>query len=235
MLMALFHFIYDLGLFNLIHFSYENSFIKNFRLVIVTLFLSLFGYGMYQDYHRNIVITKVINRLMKLGGSALTISVITYIFSPDNWIYFGILHFITLASLVAIPFARIPSVALILGLGILVQHLLIDSSLVKVCDSLDCWSQATYLIRQVNEWGLTTIVSIPLPDTTLDLVRFDPWIGVVLIGIWLGEKKLFGLKINKSKITKNFAFLGQNSLIFYLTHQGILLPIAFICYWFTAI
>ncbi len=49
-------------------------------------------------------------RLGMVAGAALLISIGTYIALPMNGIFFGILHNITVSSLVALAFLRLPPV-----------------------------------------------------------------------------------------------------------------------------
>jgi uncharacterized membrane protein len=237
-LMAIFHFLFDLGQFQLIEFSFSNPLVQWFRYLIVTLFLTMVGYGVFQAYHRKVVLSKVGIRFAKVGGAALIISVLTYNFSQSNWIFFGILQFIAVATLITIPFARFPKIALVLGASILIAYPIAKAMIDDMCASPIYWFQFTCLTKEYMTWAEQAGFWLQLPATTLDLVRFTPWIGMVLIGIWLGSVDLFKMTLSESirqlKTIKIMAWFGKHSLAFYLLHQAVLFPIAYGIYWVSA-
>ena len=237
LLMATFHFGFDLGQFQLIYFSFQHPFWEWFRYLIVTLFLSMVGYGLHQAYHRQIVARKVAVRFAKVGGAALIISIATYFFARDSWVFFGILHFIALASVILLPMVRFPKLSLILGISIMLiyalRHAVISEE--TFCQSSVFWLQFKCITSNYNEWAIANQVWFVLPSKTLDMLKFFPWIGMVMIGIWLGKVNLLNLAIAQNRVTNGIAFLGRHSLVFYLLHQGLLFPIAWGIYWLTTL
>jgi uncharacterized membrane protein len=67
-----------------------------------------------------------------------------------------------------------------------------------------------------------SVLNLGIPTRTVDLVSFFPWIGVVLIGVFVMHKELFQIKIISGPISNKLVLLGQHSLIIYLIHQPIL-------------
>ena len=61
--------------------------------------------------------------------------------------------------------------------------------------------------------------------------RFFPWLGVVLIGMFLGKalypkySRRFSAPIKQNKATNLLEFVGRNSLLIYLTHQLVLIGV----------
>jgi uncharacterized membrane protein len=201
--MVVFHFCFDLNYFGYADFDiYHGAFWKNFRVVIVSLFLVIMGASLVFAYQGGINPVKFRKRLLLLGGAAALITVATYFVFPKSWIYFGILHFVFVATLVGVLFVRAPWLSLILGFLILAGthegHL--STSFI-------------YTFLQPH---------LGLPRYTEDIVRFFPWFGVVLIGIFLGHRAFLGLKLPDSTVTQKIALLGRHSLLIYLVHQPLL-------------
>jgi len=132
------------------------------------------------------------------------ISLATWIAFPAYWVYFGIIHFILLASLLGLPFVGRGVLSLISGILILLLY----------------WSGLW------QETGLYSLLKAPLhlPRYTLDLVPLLPWFGVVLLGIAFAA---FGLhrRIEEWLPEHRFPSLrwsGRHALAIYLLHQPLL-------------
>lgn len=202
-MMVVFHFCFDLNYFKYISIDIYNGIEwKAFRVVIVSIFLSIVGASMVFAYGDGVDIKKFKKRVLMLLVSALLITIVTKIIFPYSWIYFGIIHFVLLATLVGVFFVRIPTISLFLGVAILAGFF------------------AGYLS---TEWVYDFFKPLlDLPYRTEDIVRFFPWFGVVLIGIFLGYYRFFGFKIAQNGLSKKVAFLGRHSLFIYLAHQPVL-------------
>lgn len=204
MLMMIFHFCWDLRDFGFLTFSIHDPFWVYFRRVILLLFLSAVGWSSYLAHAS----TKqkqapFWQRDAKLFCSAAGISLVTYFAVPDQWIYFGILHFIFIASLITRPFARWPVVSALTGAIILFLY------------------QFTPWLNFPNAFSLITHY-IPLPSKTLDIVFPFPWLGVVLIGPVLGYLGWHRCPTPNTLILSLLAYMGRHALPFYLLHQLVL-------------
>jgi uncharacterized membrane protein len=202
-LMVFFHFGYDLALFG--YTSYETTVDTEwiiFRGVILSMFLLGVGMSSYLAYRNGIHWKKLWKQTAKLTAVSVVISIGSYFVFPDQWIYFGVIHFVTIATLASLAFLHRPKLSLILGIGIIVSYVLGYFHL----DSMLAYSVEHFYI----------------PRYTVDVVSFTPWFGVVLIGIYLMHKKLFGVAITENKAGRRIAFLGKHSLIIYLLHQPVL-------------
>lgn len=205
-LMVCFHFGYDLAFFG--YTSYVTTVDMEwiiFRGLVLSMFLLAVGMSSYLAYSDGINWKKVWMRSLRLTVVALLISIGSYFVFPEEWIYFGVIHFIMIATLVSLAFLKRPNVSLILGVGIIVTYVLGYFHL----DPL-----LSYSVEHFH-----------IPEYTVDVVSFTPWFGVVLIGIFLMHKKLFGLCIKESKAGRRVAFLGKHSLIIYLLHQPLLFAV----------
>lgn len=96
------------------------------------LFIILAGYSMNMSYKKTVNkkewIKKKINRIFEILIHALLITLITYIFYPQKFIRFGILHFIGLASLMSIfivPYKNLT--ILLLFLSIFIKYPIINN------------------------------------------------------------------------------------------------------------
>ena len=209
-LMSIFHFSYDLSVFHFIRFAMDGGFFTWFRFIIVTLFFTSVGAGLFLAHGERIHWRKFWQREVKIAAGALFITLTTYLLYPHSWVWFGVLHFIAVASVLALPMLRWPVSSLILGLAIFLLYNLTD------------WFNLHFLFVQ---WYRT----LHLPLGTQDLTRLVPWIGMVFIGIYLGSVRFWNAPALPLCIFRPMVnFLSRHSLIFYLIHQGPLFALAWL-------
>jgi uncharacterized membrane protein len=208
LVMATYHFCFDLNQFQVIHqdMNYD-PFWLNFRAFIMTSFLGLVGvsFQFAQARWENRGFRK---RLMQLAACAAIISATSYFMNPQTWIFFGVIHYIFLISLISPWLARIPNVCLILGAGIVLLPQFYRDPL---------FSHPALVIT-----GLS-----PDKPITEDFSPLFPWLGVTMIGVWIGyqvqkRKPQWAQSWEIPKLT----YLGRHSLVFYMTHQLVLYPLA---------
>ncbi len=210
LLMAVFHFCYDLSVFGFLTFEMNGGFFTWFRFLIVTLFFTSVGASLYLAHTPKIQWSKFVTREIKIGLGALFITVSTYILYPRSWVWFGVLHFIVIASFMALPFIRFPKSAAVIGV------------LVFILFNTTSWFNLHFLWLALND-------PLHLPKGTQDLTRLIPWLGMVLIGIYLGYKKFWDVtSLPRTKATVPLRWLGKHSLIFYLLHQPPLFGLAWL-------
>ncbi|SBS33222.1 hypothetical protein MSP8887_01889 [Marinomonas spartinae] len=202
LLMMIFHFSWDLGNFGFIEFSLANPFWNHFRDIIVTIFISAVGWSAYltMQKHHSIILWK---RDLKLLLAIIIISLGTYLAFPNNWIYFGILHFIFLLTFLVRPMTKWPIISFIIGVIIVLIY--------NTTNWLSFPSVLPYIVHTLH-----------LPTSTLDIAFPFPWIGVALIGIALGYFKIHQLPIPEHFVTRILAWMGRYALPIYLLHQLIL-------------
>jgi uncharacterized membrane protein len=208
--MIIYHFSFDLDYFGFASFDFSgNNFWRYFRFSIVSSFLLIVGYSLYLTHAQAIRFDKVYKRTLTLGFYSLLITTVTYFVFPHSFIYFGILHFIAVASILGLLFIKIPIVALFVGFMILGGHL------------MGC----------IHMHGLFDLLKEPLhlPNRSEDLVPLTPWMAPVLIGIFLGHLRIIPAT-KPQPFTRAINFLGRHALVVYMLHQVILFALFYLAY-----
>ena len=207
--MVLYHFTYDLNYFHIISLDMNHSSITLLiRYTIITIFLLNMGISLALAHKDAIRWSAMRKRVLQLGSASLLVTLATYFVFSSSWIYFGILHFILVASLITVMLLKFPKVTLGLTLIILI-------------------GSVTHLLNMHTLYALLQ-GPLALPSHTEDLVPLFPWLAVVFIGTLLVHyhlhEKIFNLPLFnvKFRINKLLKKMGQNSLLIYLIHQVIL-------------
>ncbi|WP_371195173.1 heparan-alpha-glucosaminide N-acetyltransferase [Glaciecola sp. SC05] len=205
-LMVIFHFLYDLKLFGWVSWDTPDGFgWQQFRWVIITLFFLALGISLTFAHQHNIDYPNFMKRLAKITASALIISIVTFIFIRENWIFFGVLHFLALASVLCLPFVKMPRTSFVIGTG----FMLLGAS---------GWF--------ISRWPFHLLFT-DLPLYTNDYVAIVPWLGMVFFGIALGHNAWFKADpmqhLTQHRYSKYAALPGQHGLLIYLLHQPILI------------
>lgn len=194
-LMIIFHFSFDLDFFGLVNIDIIHApFWYFFPRLIVFLFLFAVGVGLTLAHKDGIKWKPFFKRLALLVFWAIVISVATYIFFKDNWIYFGTLHAISVVSVMSLPFINRPWVSLLVGLGLFIPSMTMDQNI---------------------PW-------IHLPHSSWDYISPFPWVGASLLGIFAAHKGIHLLNYPNNRLVKSLNYLGRHSLVIYLIHQPIL-------------
>lgn len=209
-LMAVFHFCFDLRYFGVVDWGVPNGDgWWQFRYLILSLFIGTLGISLSLAHMGSFRKKTFVWRQAKLGLSALAISFASVFIFPHSWIYFGILHFIFFASLFCVALVQFPRIALVVGLAILVGY----------------WSDILSL-----SWPFVYFRDY-VPSYTEDFVPFFPWLGVAFIGVFIGAY----IKTNnphfchfKEPVT---AKVGRHALPIYLLHQPIFFALFYLYFW----
>lgn len=207
-LMFVYHFAFDLRFYRVIAADFEHDiFWLAFRAVIVSAFMALVGVSLVLVDR---AATPSLHRWKRVGViavCALAATVGSWIVFPQSFIYFGILHSIAVASVLAWPLARRPGWALAIGGAIVIAGLL--------------WSHPLFDNRAASWIGFTTA-----KPPTEDFVPLAPWAGVTFVGIALGHalaRTQFRPLARLNAAPAWLRWLGRHSLVVYMVHQPILL------------
>ncbi len=194
-LMIIFHFSFDLDYFGFIDIDIINApFWYFFPRLIVFLFLFAVGVALSLAHQNGIRWKSFGKRLLLIVFWATVISLATYTFFPNNWIYFGTLHAIAVVSVFSLPFLKRPWEALVVGLCLFIPSIVYD----------------------------VTIPWISLNHSSWDYISPFPWLGASLLGIFAAHKKIYLIDFPRNTLIKSLNYLGKHSLFIYLVHQPIL-------------
>ncbi|HEX3179947.1 MAG TPA: heparan-alpha-glucosaminide N-acetyltransferase [Beijerinckiaceae bacterium] len=218
--MFAFHLTWDLSFFGYIdpRIVFNPAF-RVFAETIGSTFLSLAGLSLVLAHVPRFRARAYLSHLAIIIAAAGAVSVATYIFVPEGFIFFGILHCIALASLIALPFLFLPW--WIVGIAAL---LVIAAPRLFVSPSFDA---------PIWWWtGLSTF-----EPRTNDYWPILPWAGVLLLGLAamkLGDRFASRERLARwqprNLFSRGIVFGGRHSLAVYLVHQ----PIFFGLVWLSA-
>ena len=215
LLMITYHFSFDLNYHGWIHQDFNNQpFWLVARTCIVSLFLLLVGVSLVLNKQRPSS-NSFWKRQAKLLVACVAVTLGSYMMFPDSFIFFGILHFILLASLAGrwcsrFDFSNLAASLLVLLLGL------------------------SYSNTIFNSPPLQWIGFMTHKPYTEDYVPFFPWFGVVLFGIFLGKRlvanraPLWLTDYQPGRFAQPLTLAGRHSLAIYLLHQPILLGILYL-------
>ncbi|MEM9754862.1 MAG: heparan-alpha-glucosaminide N-acetyltransferase [Pseudomonadota bacterium] len=222
--MVVYHTAFDLEMFGWL--APGTAFAQPLRgLAIATAssFLALAGISLVLAHGRGIRWPGFWRRFAKIAGAAALISIATYIWAPQQFIYFGILHAIAALSLLgllalrwAIP-ALVAAAAIALAAPVILTPMLAQLALAgpEFAGSGPAWLAWTGLIR-------------PVPPA-LDFVPLLPWAAPFLAGMALariGEATgLWHRLAAAPALPAALAWPGRHALVIYLVHQPILIAL----------
>ena len=219
--MVAYHFCWDLGYFGFIDLQLIT---QGFGLLIAQLiglsFITIAGISSLLLSQSDSFKQKYLKRFFKLVFFSAVISIATLMLDRNSFIFFGILHFLSVCSLTSLILIYIKSSF----------HLL----LIFLCAAIVSISGITFNLPFMLSW-LGFNKEIP---TTNDFYPLFPWITFYFFGFWLGKiiyKKLsqendgFSKPINEINILfKFFEYMGQKALVIYILHQPILFSLFFV-------
>ena len=235
--MVVYHFCYDLNHFGWIHaaLTREPGWVA-WRTAIVTQFLLLVGIslvlrdagpraalrdpvrtpprGVPQDpphaLLRAFLRNRFTGRWWQIAGCAALVSAGSALIFGPRWIWFGVLHFVVLAQILAAPVRRLGGANLLLG------ALLVGLGL-------------TVHFPAFAHDSLSWIGFSAVKPLTEDFVPVLPWLGVVVLGIGLGNlwrrshgPLARGLRSYRGSALGWAALVGRWPLTIYMAHQPVL-------------
>jgi uncharacterized membrane protein len=212
--MAIYHFSWDLEFFGyLAQGTAGTGPLKWFARSIASSFLILVGISLVLAHLNGIRWRPYFRRLAMVVAAAIAITVATYFFTPDAFVFFGILHHIALASVIALAFLRLPAVVVF--------------ALAAAWFAVPFFGKAEIFSQPALLWiGLS-----PVPPRTNDYVPLVPWFSMVLLGTGLAKlavssgvmQALAKRPPGRNIASNTLRFLGRHSLATYLLHQPILI------------
>jgi uncharacterized membrane protein len=224
--MLLYHFLYDLDFFELADIQLRSGLILYTGRFSALLFILISGTALSISHSRTLNkefngngaenFSKYLKRGIKLYLMGLLLTAITWIFLPEEYIVFGILHFFWVSAVLVYPFLRYGKENLFFSLFFGLSGLYLRS--------------ITFGFSSLLWLGFT-----PENFRTLDYFPIFPWFGILLAGVFLGNflyadgKRQFEIPYTgKNPLFSLFSRVGQHSLIIYFIHQPVFLGFLFL-------
>ncbi|MBI4896117.1 MAG: DUF1624 domain-containing protein [Candidatus Aenigmarchaeota archaeon] len=216
-LMAAFHVVFDLAYFSIFSVSISTGLWFYVGRFAAVMFIFLVGVSLSLRFSRSVKLKekksykKYATRGLQILACGLLITIVTWFLIPQQFIVFGILHFIGVAILLSYPFLQLRNKNLVFGALCIALGFLVSSFTIN------------------NSWLLWLGIK-PTFFASLDYVPLFPWFGVMLLGIWAGNhgyqnyQRQFHLPdLHGQFAMRILSFLGRHSLAIYLLHQPVII------------
>lgn len=206
--MLIYHFLFLLIYFKLSLLEYSSGplhwlgqYARFTFLILVGLCLSISYQKWQTKNHPQTFYLRQLKRGLTLLLIAILITISTYLFTPTEYIKFGILHHIATVILLSLPLIKYPKLSLALAL------------------SLIFFTPAPSLPNTPLNYILGLSANIP---ETWDYFSLLQWFPLTLIGIFLGHYLYRNnhrqFQLPKFLSTTKLGLTGKSSLIIYLIH-----------------
>jgi uncharacterized membrane protein len=206
--MVVYHFCYDLRYFGITRSDFEHDPVwLTARAVILGAFMLIAGISLVLA-RRNVAANRQwLRHVAIIGGAAVLVTAASALMFPQSFIWFGVLHAITVSLVIARPLVDRPIVAALAGIAVIVTGVTL--------------ADPAFDNRALGWIGFMTQKPI-----TEDYVPLFPWAGVMLAGIatghWLASKR-FAALAPLARGGAALRWLGRHSLVVYLLHQPLMI------------
>lgn len=221
LMMIVYHIAYDLWAFYEFRINPLEGGWKILQIATATLFLFIVGLSFMISFDQTW--RGVRFRSLRIFSAALLVTIVTYLFDPETFVRFGILHLIGLSILLLPFFVRLKEWNVLIGIAIVLLGINVTA--------LYPYSDST-IDRNTFLNVLLTIVGLPSPTfTTMDYYPLLPWFGSILIGMGIGHFIYIRNKVFREKYQildsrlQILTWPGKNALLIYLIHQPFILAI----------
>ena len=206
--MIVYHFAFDLRAYGVTSTDFgHDPFWLSFRALIVSSFMALVGVSLVLAETAQSPPRHFWRRIAVIAACALLVTLASWILFRPTFIYFGILHAIAVASVLAAPLVRRPRTAFLMGAAVVVAGV--------------TWSNPLFDPRPLSWIGFVTT-----KPPTEDYVPLAPWAGIVALGIAVGHwlvRSGFRALAPLTRAPAWIRWLGRHSLFVYMIHQPLLL------------
>ncbi|HVQ01369.1 MAG TPA: heparan-alpha-glucosaminide N-acetyltransferase, partial [Candidatus Thermoplasmatota archaeon] len=220
-MMVIYHIMFDVVFLNISYIDLSSIPVLLFLYPIGTMFLLLVGVSLTLSYSRTEGTLsswerqrKFIIRGLYIFGGGLLVTLGTWLYLKQGYVIFGVLHCIGVSTILVYPLIKQRVYPLILGI---------------LCVLIGVFLQLTVVVD--FPW-LLWLGLIPNNFYTVDYFPLLPWLGVILIGIFLGNRlyqnnqRRFRIKdLSQMVVVRGMCFLGRHSLLIYLLHQPIIVAL----------
>lgn len=222
--MVIYHFFFDLNFLGLApREMYAGGWLV-FQRMIASSFLLLVGISLTISFShaRDKPFFGVFKKFLKRAGfvmaAALLVTLGTGLFVPEQYVRFGILHLISVSTIIAVPFLFIRPAWITAILGAVSIYFGAFIKTLSVSHPFLLWLGVAYP-------GFATVDYFPVV----------PWFGIVLIGIFAGKwmypdgtRKYHWLSVPSTPDNRPqtiLAWVGRKALWIYLIHQPVLIGV----------
>jgi len=216
LMMVVFHTVFDISFFRIAPVDVTGGFWRYFAYATATLFLLVVGVSLIVSHARSrqklsglSLAKKFVLRGAGIFMLGLLVTLGTYLYLHEGYVVFGILHLIGVAVMLSPLFFRFREKNILIGLLIVIAG---------VC--LSGIHGPAYLIP---------LGIFPASFVSVDYTPLLPWLGVVLIGMGIGEflyrdgARQFSIRRLPDLALAPLSFLGRHSLVIYLVHQPVII------------
>lgn len=213
-MMIAFHVLWDARFFGVWHGNPYEGVFGLWQKAIATLFLWVVGVTLVLAQPAGQGrLDWFVKRVMRVGTAALAVSVVSWIFFPGTWIFFGILHLIAFSIALSVVLVDRPKWALVVGIGVFVLPWAFDVASLEI---------------PALVW-----LGFSPPMTALDFFPVFPWFSAVCFGIFAGHalarwRAWTNFRAPSNVVTRGLRLLGQHALVVYLVHQPVLFALFFL-------
>lgn len=217
--MVIYHFFFDLNFLGIAPREMTTGGWFVFQRMIASSFLLLVGISLAISFSHArdkpfvAILKKFLKRAAFIMAAALLVTFGTWLFVPEAYVRFGILHLISVSTLLALPFLFIRPIWINAILGAVIIYFSAFIKTLSVSHPFFLWLGITY------------------PDfAAIDYFPMMPWFGMVLVGIFLGNwlysdgKQRFHCFALKKPVPL-LNWVGRKALWIYLVHQPVLIGV----------
>jgi uncharacterized membrane protein len=218
LMMILFHTVFDLFFFKILPINIYSGFWRYFAFATATLFLLLVGISLTISHARapsTITKTRLTLKYVYRGAGIFLLGILitfcTWLYLGEGFVVFGILHLIGISIMLSPLFFPLKKYTIPVGLLFIAAG----------------W----YFASLTGPYWLLPLGIHPATFSSVDYEPIFPWMGVVLIGMGLGEYlypdgvRIVTVPPLSPNTIRKITFPGRHSLIIYLIHQPIIILI----------
>lgn len=216
LMMIVYHTVFDLSFFAVCPVEATTGFWRIFAFCTASLFLLIAGISLIVSHGRAektlagfALAQKYLLRGAGIFVLGLLVTFATWLYLPEQFVVFGILHLIGLSVALSPLFFRF-------GRGNIALGTL-------------CLAAGPYVATLSGPAFLLPLGIMPPGFASVDYTPLFPWFGMVLIGMGTGEflyaggERHFAIRPLPVFFTGPLSFLGRHSLVIYLLHQPVII------------
>lgn len=216
LLMIVLHFFVDLSVLQMYEFPFSRTIWSFWQKTTAAIFLLLVGICLIISHHHEVqhitgkearLFSKYLKRGLVIFSYGLLITIVTRIYLKEGYVVFGVLHLIGATIILSYPLLTLRYLNLFLGAAVIIVGFYLNSF---------HFTFPWLLWAGFRKSGFYSVDYFPI----------FPWLGFVLIGLFLGEwlyspkGRMFPLNDCSQLIwVRCFCYLGKHSLKVYLIHQ----------------